>query len=55
MGYSNISSYYTTNFTFKTEHNFSFDEIYNMYPFERDIYIAMINQKAEKKAKDNYG
>jgi hypothetical protein len=32
------------------EHKYSIDEIENLIPFERDIYVNMINDLSEQKA-----
>ena len=42
MGYNNLSHYYQNNFNLVQFHKWSFTEIENMLPFERDIFIDML-------------
>jgi hypothetical protein len=35
-------TYYKTNFALAQHHKYSIDEIENMIPFERDIYIELL-------------
>lgn len=38
-----------TNFLLMNEHNFSLTEIENMLPYEREIYIHLLNEHLENK------
>lgn len=44
-----VVGFYKTNFELYHDHGLSLDEIHNMYPFEREIYIMLTNQHIEKK------
>lgn len=44
-----LASWYQINTVLKLEHNFTLTEIENMFPYERDAYIMLINQHLEKK------
>jgi hypothetical protein len=37
-----LESYYSMNFRLKHHHGYGFDEIERLYPFERDVYVAML-------------
>ena len=41
-GYSNIAVYYNTFFSLVHHHKYSMDELYNMYPYERDLFVDLI-------------
>jgi len=43
-GYNNITVYYTTLFSLKHHHKYSMEELYNMYPYERDMFVELIMQ-----------
>lgn len=42
-------AYYKLNFELKQHHGWSIDEIENLLPYERDVYVAMIEQWLKKK------
>jgi len=47
------------NFALQKYHNYSLDELENMWPFEREIYIILIEQwvqeqKDKQKSKGNF-
>lgn len=47
---------YYTNFNLMQHHKYSLEEIENMIPFERDIYIDMLKtylEKLEKQREQN--
>lgn len=46
-------NYYFLQFALKQHHNWSINEIESMYPFERDIYVGLLQQHLEEKAKRN--
>jgi len=50
--HNDLGSYYSLNFSLKKYHGYSIDEIENLIPFERDIYVAMIKEELENE-KDN--
>ncbi len=41
---------YELNFLLMDDHKYSLNEIENMIPFEREIYVAMLQKKLKKKA-----
>ena len=43
-GYSNISVYYMTNFSLKQHHKYTMTDIYEMYPYERDLFVELLMQ-----------
>lgn len=47
MSHNTLESYYTSIFALTFHHKWP-DNIEDMYPFERDIYINMINDHMEK-------
>ena len=43
----NLESYYKINFALLQYHKYSLTEIENLIPWERDIYIGMLQQHLE--------
>jgi hypothetical protein len=43
--------YYKNNVVLMTEHKLSLSELDNMVPYEREIYISLLNQVLEEKGK----
>ena len=41
--------YFKTNFNMITHHNWSLDSIESMIPWERDIYVILLNQYIEEE------
>ncbi len=55
MNYGNLLNYYKTNFALIHHHKYSLNEIENMIPFERDIYVDMLLdylKKIEQQTKE---
>lgn len=48
-GYNNISVYYKTNFILVQNHKYTLTEIYEMYPYERDIFVEMLAQQLQQQ------
>lgn len=48
MNYNSLGSYYDTLFTMKKYHQYTVQEVENIYPFERDIFIQMIEDYLRK-------
>jgi hypothetical protein len=42
MSHENLGNHYETNFALTKHHNYSLGELEGMYPFERAIYVKMI-------------
>jgi len=51
-GYNDISVYYRTNFILVQNHKYSLTEIYDMYPYERDIFVEMLAKQIEESQKE---
>lgn len=49
MTYNNLQYYYTTIFNFKHYHKWSIDEIENLIPFEREIYLTLLLNAIEEQ------
>ena len=45
----NLEAYYRINFSLMQYHKYSLTELENMMPWERDIYIALLQQYIEDK------
>lgn len=44
-----LMSYYKLNFSLAQFHKWSIEEIENLIPFEREIYVIMLNQHIEEE------
>ena len=58
QSHDSLPNYYTLNFQLKKHHGFGIDELENMLPFERDIYVVLLKQWIEEqneKAKQKNG
>ena len=42
-GYSNIAVYYNTLFSLVQHHKYTLTEVYDMYPYERDLFVELLN------------
>ena len=55
----NSTNYYKTNFSLMQHHKYSLNELENMMPWEREIYVNLLMQYIEKEneriAKENKG
>ena len=49
MAHIDLESYYKVNFSLMQHHKYSLTEVENMMPWERDIYLAMLNQYVEEE------
>jgi hypothetical protein len=47
MAHTNLESYYKINFALMQHHKYSLTELENMIPWERDIYISLLEQFIE--------
>jgi hypothetical protein len=47
--YDTLANHYQTIFTLMQEHHWSWGDIQNMIPFERDIYLILLKQWVDKK------
>ena len=49
MSHISLESYFKLNFSLMQHHKYSLTEIENMMPWERDIYVALLNQYIEEE------
>ena len=49
MSYIDLESYYKINFSLMQYHKYSLSEIENLIPFEREIYLALLQQHIEEE------
>ena len=49
MAHIDLESYFKLNFALMQHHKYSLTEIENMMPWERDIYVALLNQYIEEE------
>ena len=47
MAHIDLESYFKLNFALMQHHKYSLTEIENMIPWERDIYLGLLNQYIE--------
>ncbi len=47
MAHMDLESYFKLNFALMQHHKYSLTEIENMMPWERDIYVGLLNQWIE--------
>ena len=49
MTHIDLESYYKLNFSLIQHHKYSLTEIENMIPWEREIYLGLLNQYIEEE------
>jgi hypothetical protein len=49
MAHEDLASYYKTNFALIQHHKYSLTELENMIPWEREIYIGLLQQYIEEE------
>jgi|TARA_B100000035_G_scaffold69359_1_gene56756 hypothetical protein len=49
MAHTNLESYYKINFSLMQHHKYSLTELENMVPWEREIYISLLEQYIEEE------
>jgi len=49
----NLESYFRVNFALMQYHKYSLTEIENMMPWERDIYVGLLQQHLEEEEQKN--
>jgi len=49
MSHIGLESYFKLNFALMQHHKYSLTEIENMMPWERDIYVGLLNQHIEEE------
>ena len=49
MAHEDLESYYKTNFALMQHHKYSLTELENMIPWERDIYLTLLQQYIDEE------
>ena len=49
MAHIDLESFYKLNFALMQHHKYSLTEIENMMPWEREIYLGLLNQYIEEE------
>ena len=49
MAHTSLESYYKINFALVQHHKYSLTEIGNMIPWEKDVYVALLEQHIEEE------
>ena len=49
MAYMDLESYYRINFSLIQFHKYSLSEIENLIPFERELYLGLLQQHIEEE------
>jgi hypothetical protein len=49
MAHINLESYYKINFALMQHHKYSLTELENMIPWEKDIYLTLLEQYIEEE------
>ena len=49
MTHEDLASYYRTNFALIQHHKYSLTELENMIPWEREVYISLLQQYIEEE------
>ena len=53
MAHENLESYYKVNFALMQHHKYSLTEIEEMLPWEREIYLTLLQQHLEDEKLKN--
>ena len=49
MAHTSLESYYKVNFALMQHHKYSLTEIENMMPWEREVYLTLLEQYIEEE------
>ena len=49
MAHTDLASYFKINFALMQHHKYSLTEIENMIPWEKDVYVALLEQCSEEE------
>ena len=49
MAHEDLESYFKTNFALMQHHKYSLTELENMIPWEREIYVSLLQQHIEEE------
>ena len=50
MAHEDLESYYKLNFALMQHHKYSLTELENMMPWEREIYVSLLQQHVEEES-----
>ena len=51
MGHESLETFYRINFALMQHHKYSLTEIENMMPWEREVYLSLLEQYIEDEEK----
>ncbi len=51
MGHESLETFYRINFALMQHHKYSLTEIENMIPWEREVYLSLLEQYIEDEEK----
>jgi len=49
MSHTSLENYYKTNFALMQYHKYSLTELENMIPWEREVYVTLLQQYIEEE------
>jgi len=49
MAHTNLESYYKVNFALMQHHKYSLTELENMIPWEREVYLTLLEHHVEEE------
>jgi|TARA_B100000925_G_scaffold225893_1_gene174421 hypothetical protein len=49
MAHTDLASYYQINFSLIQHHKYSLTELENMIPWEKDVYVTLLQQYIEEE------
>ena len=49
MAHEDLASYFKLNFALMQHHKYSLTELENMMPWEREIYVSLLQQNVEEE------
>ena len=55
LSHEDLANYYTTNFRLMREHNFSLNEIDELIPWEKEVYVTLLMQWIKEQQEHNKG
>ncbi len=50
MAHEDLASYYKVNFALMQHHKYSLTELENMIPWEREVYLSLLQQYIEEES-----
>lgn len=53
MSHNNLKNYYSTIFALTFHHKYSISELEDLYPYELEVYTALLSQYLDKLNKAN--